>query len=90
LVFQDSNGAINHSLSLGIVLNDSPGGKALVLSDLAEGKKGVGPDTLVRVRTRFGQAFIAAPENFSGSMQVTAKLYSPGNLVLETRQIRFE
>jgi hypothetical protein len=36
------------------------------------------------------KAFIAAPENFSGSMQVTAKLYSSDNLLTETKTIRFE
>jgi hypothetical protein len=95
LAFQNSTGAINDPLPLGIILSDSSGGETLVLSDLAEGTKlsagtDLGPTRWSVPGRDLDKAFIAAPENFSGSMQVTAKLYSSGNLVLETKSIRFE
>ena len=95
LAFQTSIGAINHPLPLGIVVNNSAGGETLVLSDLAEGTKlsagtALGPARWSVPGRDLDKAFIAAPENFSGSMQVTAKLYSSGNLLLETKEIRFE
>jgi hypothetical protein len=95
LAFRNSNGAVNYPLPLGIVVNNSFGGETLVLSDLAEGTKLSAGTTLGATRWSvpgrdLDKAFIAAPENFSGSMQVTAKLYSSDNLVLETKEIRFE
>jgi hypothetical protein len=95
LAFQNSTGAINDPLPLGIVLNDGAGGETLILSDLVEGTKLSAGTELSPTRWSIpgrdlDKAFIAAPENFSGSMQVTAKLYSSGNLVLETENIRFE
>jgi len=67
----------------------------LVLGNLAEGTElsagtALGPTRWSIPGRDLDKAFIAAPENFSGSMQVTAKLYSSGNLVLETKEIRFE
>jgi hypothetical protein len=95
LAFQNSTGAINDPLPLGIALNDGAGGETLILSDLAEGTKLSAGTELSPTRWSvpgrdLDKAFIAAPENFSGSMQVTAKLYSSSNLVLETENIRFE
>jgi hypothetical protein len=95
LAFQNSTGAINDPLPLGIVLNDGAGGETLILSDLAEGTKLSAGTELSPTRWSvpgrdLDKAFIAAPENFSGSMQVTVKLYSSSNLVLETENIRFE
>jgi len=95
LSFQNSTGAINDPLPLGIVLNDGSGGETLILSDFAEGTKLSAGTELSPTRWSvpgrdLDKAFIAAPENFSGSMQVTAKLYSSGNVVLETENIRFE
>ena len=95
LAFQTSIGAINDPLPLGIVVNNSAGGETLVLSDLAEGTKlsagtALGPARWSVPGRDVDKAFIAAPENFSGSMQVTVKLYSSDNRVLETKSIRFE
>jgi len=95
LTFQDPTGAINDPLPLGIVLTDGAGGETLILSDLVEGTKLSAGTELSPTRWSvpgrdLDKAFIAAPENFSGSMQVTAKLYSSSNLVLETENIRFE
>jgi len=95
LAFQNSIGAINDPLPLGIVLNDGAGGETLILSGLVEGTKLSAGTELSPTRWSvpgrdLDKAFIAAPENFSGSMQVTAKLYSSSNLVLETENIRFE
>ena len=36
------------------------------------------------------KAFISAPENFEGVMEVIVTLYSSGQDVLETKQARFE
>jgi TPR repeat protein len=36
------------------------------------------------------KAFIGAPQDFRGTMAVTAKLYSPGNDLLQTKLIRLE
>jgi hypothetical protein len=77
LDFQDSKGAINQPLPLRIVLNDSPGGETLVLSNLAEGAKlsagtALGPTRWSVPGRDLDKALIAAPENFGGSMQVTA------------------
>lgn len=95
LAYQDAKGAINDALPLGIVLNDSSGGETLVLSDFAEGTQLSAGTALSPTRWSvhardLNKVFIAAPQNFSGSMQVTAKLYSSDNLVLETRSIQFE
>jgi hypothetical protein len=95
LAFQTSIGAINDPLPLGIVVNNSAGGETLVLSDLAEGTKlsagtALGPARWSVPGRDVDKTFIAAPENFSGSMQVTTKLYSSDNLLLETKDIRFE
>lgn len=102
LAFQNSKGAINRPLPLGIILNplgiilnNSSGGETLVLNDLAEGTKlsagtALGPTRWSVPGRDLDKAFIAAPENFSGSMQVTAKLYSSDNFVLETKEICFE
>jgi hypothetical protein len=95
LDFHNSIGAINEPLPLGIILNDSFGGETLILSGLPAGAKlSAGTDlgsTRWSVLGRdLDHAFIAAPENFSGSMQVTAKLYSSGNTVLEARNIYYK
>ena len=95
LAFQNSMGAINDALPLGIVVNHSSGGETLVLSDLVEGTKLSAGTALSPTRWSIpardlDKAFIAAPENFSGTMELSAKLYSSDNLVLETKTIRFE
>jgi hypothetical protein len=95
LAFQTSIGAINDPLPLGIVVNNSAGGETLVLSDLAEGTKlsvgtALGPARWSVPGRDLDKTFIAAPENFSGSMHAVAKLYSSDNLLLETKDIRFE
>jgi hypothetical protein len=92
LGFHNSVGAINEPLPLGIILNSSFGGETLILSGLPAGAKlSAGTDLGSTRWSVLGRdldyAFIAAPENFSGSMQLTAKLYSSGNAVLETRNI---
>ena len=95
LAFRDSVGAVNEALPLGIAVNDSSGGETLVVSDLVEGTKLSAGTALSSTRwsvpvRELDRAFIAAPEDFRGSMQLSAKLYSADNLVLETRTIRFE
>ena len=95
LAFQNSTAPINQPLPLGIALNKSIGGETLVLSRLPEG-------TSVSVGTALGttrwsvpgrdldKAFLSAPENFNGTMQVTATLYSSAHDIIETKELRFE
>ena len=95
LAFQTSLGAVNDPLPLGIVVKNSAGGETLVLSDLAEGTKlsagtALGPARWSVPGRDVDKTFIAAPENFSGSMHAVAKLYSSDNLLLETKDVRFE
>ena len=76
-------------------MNNGSGGENVVLDDVAEGAKLSVGNVLGRARWSLpardlDKAFIAAPENFSGSMIVSAKLYSSDNLLLETKSIRFE
>ena len=95
LAFHASTGTINDPLPLGIALNNGSGGETLVLSDMVDGTKlsagtALSPTRWSVPRRDLDNAFIAAPEDFSGSMPVTAKLYSSDNLLLETKNIRFE
>jgi hypothetical protein len=94
LVVQNFSAAINTPLPLGIVLKDSSGGETLVLSDLIERTTLSAGTPLSSTRWSvpgrdLDKAFIAAPENFIGGMQVTATLYSADNVILETKNIRF-
>lgn len=95
LGFHNSIGAINEPLPLGIILNNSLGGETLVVTGLPAGAKlSAGTDLGSTRWSVLGRdldyAFIAAPESFSGSMRLTASLYSSGNAVLEKRNICYE
>jgi hypothetical protein len=95
LIFENSKASINHPLPLGIVLIDSVSEETVVLSGLIEGTSlSVGtPLTATRWSLPgrdLDKAFISAPENFEGVMEVIVTLYSSGQDVLETKQARFE
>ena len=95
MTFQTSKAAINQPLPLGIALINSIGGETLVLSGFAEG-------TSLSVGTALGttrwsvpgrdldKAFISAPENFDGIMQINVTLYSSRQDILEAKAVRFE
>jgi hypothetical protein len=76
-------------------LSNSSGGETLVLNGLPEGTSLSSGTRLSTTRWSvpaydLEKTFISAPENFSGTMQVTATLYSSAHDVLETKEIRFE
>jgi hypothetical protein len=95
LAIQNSKAAINQPIPLGIALHKSIGGETLVLSGFVEGTSlSVG---IALSATRWSvpgrdldKAFISAPENFDGTMQVTITLYSSRQDILETKEVRFE
>jgi len=95
LAFQNSKAAINQPLPLGIALNKGIGGETLVLSGFTEGTSlsvgtALSPTRWSVPGRDLDNAFISAPENFNGTMQVTATLYSSAHDILETKEIRFE
>ena len=95
LIFENKKASINHPLPLGFVLINSTNEEIVVLNGLIEG-------TSLSVGTPLGatrwavpgrdldRAFIAAPENFAGVMEITVTLYSSWQDILETKQARFE
>jgi len=95
LSFQNSVAAVNQPLPLGIVLNKSSGGETLILNGLPEGTSLSSGNPLSSTRwsvpaSDLERTFISAPENFNGTMPVTATLYSSAHDVLETKEVRFE
>lgn len=95
LAFQNSRAAVNQPLALGIALINSSGGETLVLSGLVEGTTLSAGTALGTARWSvpgrdLDKAFVSAPENFDGIMQITATLYSSRQDILETKEVRFE
>jgi len=95
LAFQDLRAAVNQPLALGIVLINSTGGETLVLSGFVEGTSLSAGTALGTTRWSvpgrdLDKAFISAPENFDGIMQITVTLYSSRQDILETKEVRFE
>lgn len=94
LVVEDSKASINQPLPLGITLENSLGGETIVLSGILEGTSLSAGSALAKTRwslpgTDLNKAFISAPENFDGVMEVTVTLYSSRQDVLETKRTRF-
>jgi hypothetical protein len=95
LTFQTSRAAINQPLPLGIALINSTGGETLVLSGFVEGTSLSAGTALGTTRWSLpgrdlDKAFISAPENFEGIMDVIVTLYSSRQEILETKQVHFE
>lgn len=95
LAFHASGATINQPLPLGILLNDGTGEETLVFSGFAEGTSLSAGTALSATRWSLPgrdleKAFISAPENFDGTMQVTITLYSSRQDVLETKEVSFE
>ena len=95
LAFYALRATINQPLPLGIVLNIVPA-KRLWFS-MASSKAQVSPPGTPLSATCWSlpghdldKAFISAPENFDGTMQVTVTLDSSRQDILETKEIRFE
>jgi hypothetical protein len=94
LVFEDSKASINQPLPLGIALENSLGGETVVLSGIVEGTSLSAGSALTKTRWSLpgrdlDKAFISAPKNFDGVMEVTVTLYSSRQDVLETKPTRF-
>ena len=95
LVFENLKASRNEPLALGIALINSIGEETVVLSGLIEGTSlSVGTPLTATRWSLPGQdlakAFISAPENFEGVMDVLVTLYSSRQDVLETKQVHFE
>ena len=95
LIFENSKASINRPLPLGIVLNNSVNEETVVLSGLIEGTSLSAGTALTATRWSLpardlDKAFISAPENFEGVMEVIVTLYSSRQDILETKQARFE
>lgn len=95
LAFQTATTTINQPLPLGIVLNDSTGEETLVFSGFVEGTSLSAGTALTATRWSLPsrdleKAFISAPENFDGTMQIQITLYSSSQDIIETKQVRFE
>ena len=94
LILENSKASINRPLPLG-VLNNSINEETLVLSGLLEGTSLSAGTALTATRWSLpardlDKAFISAPENFQGVMEVTVTLYSSSQDILETKHVRFE
>ena len=95
LIFENQKASINYPLPLGIVMINGVGEETVVLSGLIEGTSlSIGtPLTATRWSLPgrdLDMAFISAPENFEGIMDITVTLYSSRQDILETKQARFE
>ena len=95
LIVENSKASINRPLPLGIVLINSVNEETVVLSGLIEGTSLSAGTALTATRWSLpardsDKAFISAPENFEGVMEVIVTLYSTRQDILETKQVRFE
>ena len=95
LVVQDQRGLVNQPLPLGISLTGGFGGEIVVLEGLAEGTTLSAGTSLSSNRWSLpakdaDETFVSAPQDFSGTMEAIARLYSPGNESLQTAKIRLE
>ncbi len=77
-----------------MALENSLGGETVVLGGLLEGTSLSAGSALTKTRWSLpgrdlDKAFISAPENFDGVMEVTVTLYSSRQDVLETKRTRF-
>jgi hypothetical protein len=95
LTFHAARTTINQPLPLGIVLNDSTGEETLIFTGFAEGTSLSAGSALSSTRWSLpardlDKAFISAPQNFEGAMEVIVTLYSSSQDILETKQARFE
>jgi hypothetical protein len=95
LIFENQKALINSPLPLGIVLFNDVGEETVVLSGLIEGTSlSIGtPLTATRWSLPgrdLDTAFISAPENFEGIMEIIVTLYSSRQDILETNLARSE
>lgn len=95
IVVENPKTSINQPLPLGIALINSVSEETVVLSGLIEGTSLSLGTPLTATRWSLpgrdlDKAFISAPENFKGVMEVVVTLYSSRQEILETKQARFE
>jgi hypothetical protein len=94
LAVKETKGSINQPLLVGITLENGHGGETVVLGGLREGTTLSAGSALAKTRwslpgNDLDKAFISAPENFDGVMEITVTLYSSRQDVLETKRTRF-
>lgn len=94
LAVKDTKASVNQPLPVGITLENSHGGETVLLSGFHEGTTLSAGSALAKTRwslpgNDLDKAFISAPENFEGVMEVTVTLYSSRQDVLETKRTRF-
>jgi hypothetical protein len=95
MVVLDQKGLVNQLLPLGISLTGNSGSEIVVLEGLVEGTQLSVGVNLSSNRWSLhaedvGKAFVGAPHDFSGTMEVTAKLYSASNEPLQSKVVRLE
>jgi hypothetical protein len=95
LILKNSRASINRPLPLGVVLKNSINAETVILSGLVEGTSLSAGTALTATRWSLpardlDKAFISAPQNFEGVMEVTINLYSSSQDILETKHARFE
>jgi len=95
VVVKDQKSLINQLVPLGISVTGDSKGEIVVLEGLAEGTQLSAGTNLTSNRWSLpaedlDKAFVSPPHNFSGTMEVTAKLYSPSTEPLQTEVVRWE
>src|SRR4030081_530510 len=95
LVIHDQKGLVDHLVPLGISLRGGSGREIVVLDGLVEGTQVSAGTSLSSSRWSLpardlDQAYIGAPKDFSGTMELSAKLYSPRNDLVQIAIIRLE
>ena len=95
MVVLDQKGLVNHLLPLGISLTGNSGSEIVVLEGLVEGTQlsvgvNLNSNRWALHAEDVDKAFVGAPHDFSGTMEVTAKLYSASNEPLQSEVVRLE
>jgi hypothetical protein len=93
MVEAQQSGPVNQPVPLGLSISGDPGIEIVVLDGFAEGTE---LSTGTRLSSRrwslpakdLETAFVGPPKDFIGTMQVTAKLYSSSDELLQTTTIR--
>src|SRR5262249_37972944 len=94
LIVRDQKGVVNEPLAIGVSLRGGSGREIVILSGFVAGTQLSLGTSLSSARwslpaEALDKAFIAAPKDFSGTMKVTAKLYSSSSELLQTQLVHF-
>ncbi len=95
LLVHDQKGVVGHLVPLGISVRGGSGGEIVILDGLVEGTQmsagtGLSSSRWSLPATELDQAFVSAPKDFIGAMEVSAKLYSNRNDILQVALLRLE